>query len=71
MEVLPCRWARFGFTRREIDVAGLLILGLTNKEIGRTLTIAVGTVNVHVAEILRKTVAGTRTQAAYRLGSGI
>lgn len=41
-------------TSRERGIAGLLAQGLTNREIGERLTIAVRTVEVHRASLLRK-----------------
>ena len=39
-------------------------LGLSNKEIGRSLTISIETVKEHVQNILRKIAVTDRTQAA-------
>lgn len=49
---------------REEDVARLLVRGVSNKEIARTLGIEVVTVKKHVGNILRKLGARNRTQAA-------
>jgi len=50
-------------TRREADVVRLIRLGLSNKEIAQTLSIAVSTVKNHVHRILEKTGAEGRAQA--------
>jgi two-component system, NarL family, nitrate/nitrite response regulator NarL len=49
---------------RERDVARLLVEGVSNKEIARTLGIEVVTAKRHVGNILRKLGARNRTQAA-------
>lgn len=41
------------FTGRQLEVLELLALGKTNKEIGRTLRIADGTVKVHISAVFR------------------
>jgi DNA-binding NarL/FixJ family response regulator len=51
-------------TGREADVLELLAEGLANKAIARHLDIGVGTVRTHVAAIMDKLGASTRTQAA-------
>ncbi len=51
-------------TRREIEVLRLLAQGRSNKEIAKTLAIALDTVKEHVHNILRKTSQADRTQAA-------
>lgn len=51
-------------TRRELQVLVQLAAGLTNKEIGLTLKITEGTVELHVNHILSKLGCDTRTQAA-------
>ena len=49
---------------REHDVARLLVKGVSNKEIARSLGIEVVTAKKHVGKILRKIGARNRTQAA-------
>jgi DNA-binding NarL/FixJ family response regulator len=49
---------------REQDVGKLLMKGVSNKEIARTLGVEVVTVKRHVGNILRKLGARNRTQAA-------
>ncbi|GGF34629.1 helix-turn-helix transcriptional regulator [Subtercola lobariae] len=52
-------------TDRERQVLDLLERGLTNKQIAEQLFISVKTASVHVSNILRKTGATSRTEAAY------
>ncbi|MCO6458433.1 MAG: response regulator transcription factor [Pirellulaceae bacterium] len=51
-------------TRREHQVLRHLALGLSNREIGRSLEISVETVKEHVQNVLRKLNVGDRTEAA-------
>jgi DNA-binding NarL/FixJ family response regulator len=51
-------------TAREREVLGLLAEGMSNKQIARVLGISVRTVTVHVSNLLRKTGAASRTEAA-------
>lgn len=51
-------------TNRETQVLKHVALGLSNKEIGRSLTISIETVKEHVQNILRKIAVSDRTQAA-------
>lgn len=51
-------------TNRETQVLRHIALGLSNREIGRSLSISVETVKEHVQNILRKINASDRTQAA-------
>jgi two-component system, NarL family, nitrate/nitrite response regulator NarL len=51
-------------TAREGEVLGLLAEGMSNKQIARVLGISVRTVTVHVSNLLRKTGASSRTEAA-------
>ena len=50
-------------TDREREVAGLLVEGCTNREIGSELGITEGTASVHVSRMLRKLGATSRGQA--------
>jgi DNA-binding NarL/FixJ family response regulator len=50
-------------TRREEDILGHIMLGLSNKSIASKLTVAVGTVKTHVKSILSKLDAESRTEA--------
>ena len=58
--------AEFPLTGRESQVLVHNALGLSNKEIARSLTISVETVKEHVQNILRKIKANDRTDAAVR-----
>lgn len=51
-------------TNRETQVLRHVALGLSNKEIGRSLSISIETVKEHVQNILRKIAVSDRTQAA-------
>jgi DNA-binding NarL/FixJ family response regulator len=51
-------------TTRETQVLRHVALGLSNKEIGRSLSISIETVKEHVQNILRKIAVTDRTQAA-------
>ena len=51
-------------TPRELEIIRLIVQGLCNKEIARTLGISLETVKEHVQNILRKTSLSDRTQAA-------
>lgn len=51
-------------TTRELQVLRHVALGLSNREIGRSLDISVETVKEHVQNILRKIEVNDRTQAA-------
>ncbi len=56
----------FPLTSREAQVLRHVALGLSNKEIARSLSISVETVKEHVQNILRKVKATDRTAAAVR-----
>ena len=51
-------------TNREVQVLRHIALGLSNREIGRSLEISVETVKEHVQNLIRKLGAGDRTEAA-------
>ena len=51
-------------TKREYQVLRHLAYGLSNREIGRSLSISIETVKEHVQNILRKLEAADRTEAA-------
>jgi DNA-binding CsgD family transcriptional regulator len=53
-------------TAREREVLGLLAEGMSNKQIAGALGISVRTVTVHVSNLLRKTGAASRTEAALK-----
>ena len=53
-----------GLSKRELQILQKLVLGSSNKEIGRGLQITEATVKVHLRTILRKIQVSNRTQAA-------
>ena len=53
-------------TPRELEVLGLVKLGLTNRQIAAKLVISVGTVKNHVEHIIQKLGTSDRTQAVVR-----
>jgi DNA-binding CsgD family transcriptional regulator len=60
-----------GLTPREEQILALLARGLTNREIATELVISTRTVEVHVARVMAKLSAHTRTEAvaaAHRMG---
>jgi two-component system nitrate/nitrite response regulator NarL len=60
----PVEPERAGLTRREREILNLLAAGMSNKLIARELDVAVGTVKVHVKNLLRKLGLKTRLEAA-------
>jgi DNA-binding NarL/FixJ family response regulator len=59
-------------TRREREVACLLALGRSNKEIARALDLSQATVRTHITHILRKLNLSNRTEVArYALCAGL
>lgn len=56
-------------TAREREIADLLVLGLTNKEIAARLFLGVSTVKNHVHNLLRKLDASSRVEAVARMKS--
>ncbi|HEV3022031.1 MAG TPA: response regulator transcription factor [Pirellulales bacterium] len=56
--------SEIALTQRETQVLRHLALGLSNREIGRSLKISIETVKEHVQHLLRKINATDRTQAA-------
>jgi len=54
---------------RQHDVMKLIVRGLSNKEIARTLDLAEGTVKIHVATLLRK--LGVHRRAAVAVAGGM
>lgn len=57
-----------GLTGRQIEVLGLLVQGMPNKVIARTLGLAEPTVKTHVAACLRALNVSNRTQAVLSVG---
>ena len=61
-----------GLSQREVDVLRLISNGKTDREIAEELIIAIRTVNTHVGNILNKTGATNRPEAAiYASGHGL
>lgn len=60
----PATSAMSALTPRELEVASLLPLGLTNRQIGQALVISEGTAGLHVKHILGKLGFASRAQAA-------
>ena len=56
-------------TSREAEVAAAVAVGSSNKEIARSLDIAVNTVNVHVNSLIKKLGVTNRTQIALWVAS--
>lgn len=56
-----------GLTGREREVAQLLVVGKSSKEIGRLLAISPRTVDAHRARLIRKFDAGSRVELISRL----
>lgn len=57
-------------TQRECQVAQLVSLGLSNKQIGRELSLAPGTVKIHLHRIFQKLAVHNRTALAVRTAGG-
>ena len=53
-------------TRRELEVVGLMKMGLTNRDIAQELVISPGTAKNHVEHIIAKLGVSDRTQAVVR-----
>jgi DNA-binding CsgD family transcriptional regulator len=53
-----------GLSPREVQILGLVARGLSNREIGKALTISEHTAANHIRSILRKTGCANRTEAA-------
>lgn len=61
---LETQHAWYGLTEREMQVLLQLASGRTNREIAASLSLSVGTVELHVSHVLTKLGCETRTQAA-------
>jgi len=69
---LADRNARKALTPRELEIANLLVRGLTNAEIGSVLSIAENTVKNHIYSLLAKLHVADRAEAvAFLLSRGI
>ena len=58
--------SKYGLTHREVDVLQHIVQGQTDRGIARSLNISTYTVNKHVANILSKMAASSRTAAGVR-----
>ena len=58
-----------GLTSRQRDVLGQLMKGQSSKEIARALSIAEGTVKIHLAAIYRAVGVRTRAEAIAKLSA--
>jgi DNA-binding NarL/FixJ family response regulator len=69
----PVGVARLGaLTTREREVLGLVVQGLTNRQIGQVLAVSPATIRTHVQNIIGKLGVSDRTQAAvWAVRSGI
>lgn len=63
-ETRPQSVGTAGLTEQEVRILDKIAAGLSNKQIGRELDIAEGTVKVHVKHILRKLELRSRVEAA-------
>jgi two-component system, NarL family, nitrate/nitrite response regulator NarL len=63
----PSEGASHALTRREREIADLLVLGLTNKQIAARLFLGQSTVKNHVHSLLGKLGARTRSEAVARI----
>ena len=55
------------FTEREMDVLWCVMQGMTNKDIGNTLSIALCTVKFHLANLYQKTKTRSRTELTNKI----
>ena len=55
---------RFGLTRREIEITSSVVAGLSNREIGRKLSLSEDTVKHHLTNIFDKMGASNRLELA-------
>ncbi len=62
----PADDTRFGLSRRERQLVGLIRLGLSNKEIGNRLSLSEQTIKNHIHHILRKVGASDRLDIVAR-----
>ena len=53
-----------GLSPREVEILRLVARGLSNRDVGRALSISEHTAANHIRSILRKTGAANRTEAA-------
>jgi DNA-binding NarL/FixJ family response regulator len=65
----PVSPADLGFTERQMEVLGLMMLGKSNKAISRILDVAEPTVKHHVTAILKALKVTNRTEAVIAVGA--
>jgi DNA-binding NarL/FixJ family response regulator len=65
----PLSPADLGFTERQMEVLGLVMLGKSNKAISRILDVAEPTVKHHVTAILKALKVTNRTEAVIAVGA--
>lgn len=58
------------FTRRELDVLSLLVLGKSNREIAQGLAVDEGTIKAHLARLMRKVAVDNRTALTIKAVQG-
>jgi DNA-binding CsgD family transcriptional regulator len=64
----PISFARFDLTRREQEIAELLILRQSDREISERLSISPRTVNAHITRILNKLGVHSRREVGQVIG---
>lgn len=67
----PSHESRFGLSRREHQLVGLIRLGLSNKEMGNRLNLSENTIKNHIHRILRKVGASDRLDIVARCQSEV
>lgn len=55
---------KYGLTKKELEVLGLIVDGLSNQEISEKLVVSISTTKAHVHNILQKLYLTDRTKAA-------
>lgn len=59
----------YGLTTREVEIADLISVGLTNQDIAEDLGIGLGTVKTHLLRVFRKLDVSNRTMLSMRIAS--
>jgi DNA-binding CsgD family transcriptional regulator len=57
----------YGLTHREVEIANLISVGLTNQDIAEDLGIGLGTVKTHLLRVFRKLDVSNRTMLSMRI----
>jgi DNA-binding NarL/FixJ family response regulator len=60
----PSRARSFGLTRREAEILGTIVAGLSNKEIAQKFTLSEDTVKHHLTNIFDKVGVSSRLELA-------